>query len=370
MKDHYHILLALAWYHSEVHRGVNAFAREHHCHVSCSMTHYTEYFPESWQGDGVITNLWSEKYLNFAQNLNCPMVGIGKGEDKYYTIQADHHAIAEMIADHLMERGFQHFAWYIHLDTKGALHKRFSLFQEILKSRGFDCHYIIAASDSLSIKEKQQFMAKQLKALPKPLGVMVPEDNSAMELISLCLRTGIYVPEEVSIVSTENDELVCEGSYISLSSVEPNHFQIGYQAMEKLFAQIKGHVPEQHTLIQPLKVITRQSSDVMAVKNLQVAKALSFIKENYLSPISVDDIVASTKLSKCGLFKAFQSNLKRTPGDELLRVRLDKAQELLLNTDLPVKEIALQSGFNDYLRMYKSFVRKLEKIPKEIRQSK
>ena len=80
-------------------------------------------------------------------------------------------------------------------------------------------------------------------------------------------------------------------------------------------------------------IITRKSSDLLAVRHKGVANSLRFIWEHASQPISVKDLVGVAAMSRRGLHKAFLENVGRTPGQELQRVRIERAKRLLVESD-------------------------------------
>ena len=154
------------------------------------------------------------------------------------------------------------------------------------------------------------------------------------------------VPDEVAVVGVDNDGLLCELSDPPLSSVEPDARRTGYTAAEILDRLMRGRrVPVLSHRIPPIGVVTRQSSDTMAVGDADVAEAVRFIRENACSGISVKDVLQRVPLSRRALETRFVKAVGRTPHAEVERVRLERAKHLLLATELPVYEVARRTGF-------------------------
>ena len=73
--------------------------------------------------------------------------------------------------------------------------------------------------------------------------------------------------------------------------------------------------------------------------------ALRFIRENANEPIQVEDVVYEVAISRSALERRFQQFLGRSVSAELHRVRLEKAQRLLLDSDMSIPHVADASGF-------------------------
>jgi LacI family transcriptional regulator len=98
-------------------------------------------------------------------------------------------------------------------------------------------------------------------------------------------------------------------------------------------------------LVPPIGVVTRQSTDVLAVEDRNVARAVRYIREHACEGICVDDVVSHAALSRRLLETRFKKLLGRSPHDEITRVQLRRVKELLAETDLPLAEIADRTGF-------------------------
>ena len=175
---------------------------------------------------------------------------------------------------------------------------------------------------------------------------MAAYDIGGRQVLDACRRAGVAVPDEVAVVGVDNDGLLCELSDPPLTSVEPDARRTGYTAAEILDRLMNfRRVPVLSHRIPPVGVVTRQSSDTMAVGDADVAEAVRFIRENACSGISVKDVLQRVPLSRRALETRFVKAVGRTPHAEVERVRLERAKHLLRATDLPVFEVAQRTGF-------------------------
>jgi transcriptional regulator GlxA family with amidase domain len=97
--------------------------------------------------------------------------------------------------------------------------------------------------------------------------------------------------------------------------------------------------------------------------------ALTFIREHASEPIGISDVLAAVPLSRRPLELRFKRDTGRTLQEEIWRVRLERAKEMLVETDLPVAEIATRCGFSEPQRMTEVFGRELGIAPGVFRQS-
>jgi LacI family transcriptional regulator len=175
---------------------------------------------------------------------------------------------------------------------------------------------------------------------------MAAYDYRGQQVLDACLRLAIAVPDEVAVIGVDNDELLCELSHPPMSSVIPNTHRTGYEAADLLDRMMNGHrAPSETYLIAPLGITTRQSTDVLAIEDRNVARAVAYIRSHACKRIAVDDVLRAVPQARRLLERRFKKLLGRTPHEEILRVQLDRVKALLAQTDLPLSEIAERCGF-------------------------
>jgi LacI family transcriptional regulator len=164
--------------------------------------------------------------------------------------------------------------------------------------------------------------------------------------MEVCRTLGIAVPDEAAIVGVDNDELLCDLCDPPLSSVAPDTDQTGYLAAELLAKMMNGKkVAADAHLIAPIGLVTRGSTDVLAIADREITAAVRFIREHACDGISVEDVLAIVPLSRRVLDKRFRDLIGRTPHDEIGRLQVERVKELLKETDLPLATIAERAGF-------------------------
>jgi LacI family transcriptional regulator len=261
-------------------------------------------------------------------------------------VETDDREIARHAAEHLLERGLRHFGFFG--DARFNWSKwRCDFFREIVTERGYECAEYTASRAVMRDWEREEGeLVRWLQGLPKPVGVMACYDIGGRQVLDACRRAGLAVPDQVAVVGVDNDGLLCELSDPPLSSVEPDTRRTGYVAAELLDRLMRARrISVLSHRIPPVGVVTRQSTDTMAVADAEVGEAVRFIRENACSGISVKDVLQRIALSRRALEARFVKAVGRTPHAELERVRLERVKQLLLQTDLPIREIARRTGF-------------------------
>jgi len=287
-------------------------------------------------------------------------------------IRPNNTAIAHSAAAHFLERGFRHFA-FCGFGNEGWSCERRDGYIEALRLAGQSCEVLDLDYPGVITPgwnaQQVPLLVAWLRRLPKPTAIMACVDVRAFQVITAAQQAGILVPEEIALLGVNNDVMRCELSYPSLSSIALNAHHSGYHAAEVLDQMLRGEgTPAAETRIDPLGVVTRMSTDILAVGDRNVAAALSFIRERACKGISVNEVVTHASASRSQLEKKFRRFIGRSPQAEIRRVQLARAKELLSETDLPLKTIAAMTGFEHIEYLSVVFKRMTSESPGQFRK--
>lgn len=276
--------------------------------------------------------------------------------------------IGQMAAEHLLECGFSHFA-FCGFDHFPWSRQRCSSFCQTVKDAGYSC-YTYGQSQKGEVRSwtREYFsIIDWLAALPKPLGIMASNDDRGQQILEACKIAGHSVPEEIAVVGADNDQLECALTAPPLSSVSLNLEKAGYQtaeAMDKLFrGKQTGDI-----VVEPIQVVRRQSTDIVAVGDADVSAALRFIREHADKSIQVNDVIQILCVSRRTLYAKFRKALGRSVHDEIVRVRLARIKSLLTDTQLSISRIAKMMNFTGPDKLFRFFIRETGKTPTEFRK--
>src|SRR5581483_9436011 len=175
--------------------------------------------------------------------------------------------------------------------------------------------------------------------------------------------------EQVAVIGVDNDEVFCELSDPPLTSVALDPLRIGYEAaalLEKMMAG--GKPPAQPTLIPPLGIVTRRSTDVLAMNDRQLAAGVRFLREHAFDAIAVDDIARGAGLSRRVFERRFAAHFGRAPKAEIQRLRLERVKSLLVETDWPLDRIAEKTGYRHMEYLHVVFTEKFGVTPGKFRR--
>jgi LacI family transcriptional regulator len=221
-------------------------------------------------------------------------------------------------------------------------------------------------TDRKAWKRKREWLAGELKSAAKPIGVFAASDGLALELLETCETMGIAVPEEVAIVGAGNSLLAVDAMHTPISSVDVNMEMVGYRGAQLLDELMRRSPTPQPTVrVHPFRLIVRKSSDLVAVNHPGVARSLRFMWEHCQEPIGVNDLAKAASMSVRNFHQAFVDNLGRSPGNELHRIRIERAKRLLSDSGEKMDVIAEMCGYENGNSFWVAFKRSTGMTPKE-----
>jgi LacI family transcriptional regulator len=360
--------------------GVMAFAHQRGNWNVC--------LPESGSGSSLqclLNGRWDGVIVGFDDphgpellRLSVPLVGVGGGygwfrpEMKIPYVGTDNAAVAQLAADHLLQRGFVHFAYcgYSPTPVNGCSQKRAEGFCDALCRAGHACAVHNAPNTASDSWERlRDELAQWLSGLPRPLGLMACNDARALQILEACRMAGLRVPEDVAVVGVDNEEAVCPFTDPPLTSVDQGAQQTGYEAAQLLEQWMAGEaVAPGKRSVAPLGIVVRRSTEILAADDRDVAAALRFIREHASEPIGLADVGSATGATTATLRRRFKAVLGRTVHDEIQRVRIEEAKRLLVSTDWTFRQIARRSGFCSVQHMSTRIRQATGHTPRQYRQ--
>ena len=333
----------------------------------------------SWEGDGIIADFDDPAVARLVQQARLPAVGFGGGYGWYAEgssipyFYTNNSAIATLAADHLLERGFKSFAYcgYPRSPINGWSEEREQAFVRHIAEHNASC--AVFHGHQRSTRQwtlLQRSLGDWLRQLRKPVGIMAANDSRGRQILEACRAYELRVPDDVAVIGVDNDELLCRLSSPQLTSIEQGASKLGYAAAVLLDEIMDGRKPRQrHVVIDPTGVVTRQSTDVLAIEDPKVAQAMVFIREHACDGIKVPDVIKAVAISRSGLETRFASVLGYTIRTAIRRTQLERARRLVFDTDMPLKQIAAETGFKSVQHMTTVFRDGFGQTPASYRQA-
>jgi LacI family transcriptional regulator len=307
----------------------------------------------AWKPDGIIGMLETPELAHACRRMRVPAVDVGDRLDQQpcFQVCVDHGKIGEVAANYFLERRFQSFAFCGVAGAHFATERQRG-FERTLQNAGRECHTTWFKPDygvpkqSAAWVEPAPGVARWLAKLPKPLALMVSNDQLGLAILSACGDADMRVPDDIAILGVDDDELMCTMANPPLSSIPIPAKRIGYEAASELAAMMAGYPQSDGPLIlPPLPIVPRASTERMAASDPDVRKALELIGANAGQRFCVQDIADRLAVHRRTLERKFHRELSTGIQDEINRSRIQKAQLLLKDTDLSIAAIASKSGF-------------------------
>ena len=302
-----------------------------------------------WDGDGILARIDDQRMARAVRATGLPAVDL-RGRLPHLglaRVGVDNRILARLAYVHLRERGYRHFGFcglprgeHPHLDG------RCDDFVRLVAQGGEQCTVFQPRRRNQPWEQEQQQLTAWLEDLPRPCGIMACNDDRGLQLLDACRRGGVTVPDDVAVIAVDNDPLICALATPPLTSIDVNPQRVGYEAASLLDRMMRGgNVPRKGLFFDQCRVVTRQSTDVLALEDAELARAVRFIRDRACAGLRVDDVLGEVPLSRSVLERRFKRTLGSTPKAEILAVQIERARQLLSETDLSLEEVASKSGF-------------------------
>lgn len=343
--------------------GVAQYVREHEPWSLYVEEESLQKLPDlrRWHGQGIIASFDDPDVAKAIEGLSLPIVGVGGGSGWYDPdsgipyIYTDNAVIGRLGAEHLLACGFERLAFYGYPQTRinGWSAERATAFATTCREAGRECEVFTGRhATARRWEDLQRELTTWLRALPKPLGIMACNDVRARHVLEACRTLGLSVPGDVAVLGVDNDEVMCELTDPPLSSVDQSARLVGYEAaavLDRLMrAQATGDPgvkPPLRTVVPPIGVVARASTDTMATDNKPVRMALSWLRANPSKRPDIIGLADAACVSRSTLENHFHTIVGRSIHDEYIRLRVARLRHLIADTTLPLKAIATQTGF-------------------------
>lgn len=338
------------------------------------------------QYDGIIARVEHASVAELIARLGRPAIDVRghRPVPGVPVVGTDNRMTVEMALDHLRQRGFRHLAFcgFGGVDFSA---ERAALFTAAVNRMNLEAHVYQSPSrpgelDTPAIESQAIAAHAELTAwlcdLPRPVGVLACNDVRGRQVLDACRACGVRVPEELAVIGVDNDDVYCELSDPPLSSVIPACERIGYEAAAMLDRMMNGSTAVPASLdIPPLGVVTRQSTDTLAVDDAQVAAALRYIRDQVSRGITAEDVLdhlaedgPGGAVSRTTLDRRFSAYLGRSIKEEILRARIARIKDLLQDTRYSLATVAGMVGIQHPEQLSTLFKRETGETPGEYRK--
>lgn len=360
-------------------RGIARYARSHGGWV---LFHDTRHLTEpvdletlrDWNADGVIARIENDHIAAAVRELALPTVDI-RGSINLSSIPSvitDDTKVVDLAGGHLQGNGLRRLAFcgFPGVDYSDA---RQAAFIGYCKHHKLE-HHVFTSPASVQTPMLMSYqrrgvadlpvLQQWLGDLPKPIGVIACNDTRGRQVLQACAAANIRVPYDISVVGVDDDDVVCELSHPSMTSVAPNTELVGFEAAGLLDRMLDGkRPPRKPVLIPPVAIETRGSSDTIALNDPQLVKAVRFIRSRIATGVSVKEVLEEVQVSRSTFERQFREHFDCTPYEYVMRCRVDRIKQLLIDTNYPLAQISRMAGFKNPAHMTAVFRQRTGQTP-------
>jgi len=312
----------------------------------------------NWEVDGAIVRLNESEKANRFLEKGIPII-VAREEKEISgvpNIIGDNAAVGKMAGEYLLKKGFKHFG-YCGFDYSWS-EERLKSFAETIENANCEisAYEPVRLRKQCSWQKELQRISEWLMRLRKPMAIMACNDDRGRHVIEACKIANFKIPYEVVVLGVDNDELFCELSDPPLSSIARDTEAAGFEAAAVLDTLMSGKKTEcNRIIVKPTHVVARLSSDILAIEDPDVAKALSFIQYHSRQHTQVDEVAEAVAMSRRNLHRRFIKTIGRTVHEEIRRARVELVVQRLLETDMTISQIAYELGWSSEKHIAREF---------------
>lgn len=344
--------------------GIARFQNEHrNWEIEFSPRGFDEPLPgwlRSWKGHGIIARIDNRHLLRTLLAKKVPVVDLRRfiKHRSVPQIGPDDRQAVQMVFELFRKRNFDSFAFVGPAEKEHpVMDVRLTNFLALTHEHGFGLIEIRPSASPDRKSNTEAVLRHKLKRLPSRTAILAANDDWGMKTLEACRHLGRPVPYDLVVAGIGNDQCLCELALPKLTSVDLNPQLIGYTAAEMLQKMMnrRSYKPPRETLIEPLVVVERTSTDMISVEDHYVRLAIQFIRANVDKRLAVDDVARHVHLSIRALENHFRQVLGHSVFQEILLVKMEAVKERLTRTKMPIKQIAEETGFGTASYLMKAF---------------
>lgn len=325
-------------------------------------------FQGSERVDGVIARIGHDALAQDLADSGLPVVNVSAIELEgcdFPRVQTSERQLAQLAIEHFRARGYRNLAFFGQYGSGSVAHseRRGERFHAAAEELGLHCD-VFTTEDTADLGSEEvqaESLRHWLEGVEKPVGILAWDSVRARAVLNACMECGVSVPEDVAVLAGEDDNLLGEVCFPSMSGIVTAAEQIGHEAARMLDSMMDGDdVPiGAVTRLTPESITVRMSTDTLAVDDPLLRKAIHYIRENINKPMQVEDVAKAVGASRRSLERRFSNTLGHSPAKEVQNCRFNLAKKLLRETEMSVADVAQASGYcsNEYMiRVFKQSV--------------
>jgi len=329
------------------------------------------HWAKEWGADAIIAQ-WDTEGKTLLKELNIPVILQNYRERSGYfsNLTGDYIGTGAMAARFFAQKGFRNFAFFGNKGVIWSMERGEGFKNEVEKIGGSYYGFETESIEDNQLENGLSQLDEWLLSLPKPIALFACDDSFALQVTEICKINNINIPNEISLLGVDNDELICNISDPPISSIVLDVEKGGYEAGRLLHQLIKKEKNEPFNIvINPVRIEARLSTEKYVISNKYIMTVVKYIEKNFASDISITDFTKLVPLSRRLLEIKFKEELGTSIYQFIINFRIEYFANLLLTTDKPLYELALESGFNDCKNISRTFKKLKNYTPGEYKNN-
>lgn len=330
---------------------------------------------KNWQGDGILARINNKRTLRLLLNLGIPVIDLRRmlSTSAIPQVGPNDQEAVKMLYDHFRHRGFQRFAFVgIPRGEHVFMDIRRTFFRQLVEERKYSFSELEISLEEFegNGSRGERRMIRWLKKLPERTAVLACNDDLGLQVLNSCRTVDISVPNFLTVAGIGNDECLCEIASPKLTSIDLNPIKIGLEAATMLQRMMDDQDETPDSIqIKPNRIVPRASTNMIASDDDVVSAMIQYIRQEACNGATVRDVLTRSRISRSSLENRFKESIGHSVFQEIITVRLERVQELLVSTDLTIKEITAQSGFSYQTYLMHTFQKQFGMTMKAFRRA-
>ena len=336
--------------------GVYAYGRDHGWDVQViepgATGHKATELVRFWEPSGVIVECGSEQnHFDPAIFGKTPVVFLDRNPKTLaspaFCVTHDSVATAKVATRELLSLKLASYAYVPWPEPRFWSEEREAGFSAALRLNGHGYSRFNGKARPSNVRALQKELGEWLSDLPKPVGIFAANDFMSAQVAAAANRVGLKIPEDIALVGVDNDELLCENTKPTLSSVMPDFRAAGEKAaalLARLMENPKAR-PTSETF-GPLKLVRRSSTNRAKRTDREVLAALDLIRREASNGLKARDVFAAFTCTRRMAEIRFRAATGKSPLEAIQEIRRAKAEELLKDPTRDRTAIANLCGYS------------------------
>jgi len=261
--------------------------------------------------------------------------GCGSGDPAWLRVNQRNEEIAALAARTLVTPNRRAYAYVLTPKFKWSL-ERGRLFRREIVRRGLPFSYLDSENPGPG-----------LLAMPKPAAVFAANDHIALVLMMAAENAGVKVPDEVTVLGVDNEDIYCENTTPGISSLDLELETTGRILVDSLAAEMERTGVPRELRLPPPRLVRRGSTSDLGLFLPGVTDGLECIRRGLASPeLDIDEVACAMKCRRRLATERFRVCTGQTIAQAIANARHARLCELLRTTNMKISSVIYECGYD------------------------